>query len=429
MNWHLFEIAINLYQGFLFIFFVRKVLSYRRPSLYVDGLFVLTIGALLSLHQFLNPPVPDTLIFILPLVHALRFSDEKWYVCLFWCMVLGIITIGMTELCGCLLSGMWSVDWSALLSQTAARLTYVVGTNIMITIAIAIIAFARRKRSQASWRIAGIFLAALTIELMTNEVIYHLQALHPEGQDSYVWISAFSLATVGLIILLYETMNRMSEQQRIAELTAQTADHNQAYQEELKLVYRSMLAEQHDLRHRLDIAEKMLAESDTTTTGHISEILADSESTAAPATGNIAVDAVLSAKASAMRNSGIDFSYSGIPLNSLPVSETEFCVLLSNLLDNAIEGVMRLPAGASSRSVRLLISRTWNMYAIVCENDMNAETLNKQGDIWVSSKPNSSAHGFGTRSIRKIVESADGFVEFDPCGERFAVRILIPDKG
>ena len=60
------------------------------------------------------------------------------------------------------------------------------------------------------------------------------------------------------------------------------------------------------------------------------------------------------------------------------MEEADFCVLLSNLLDNAIEGVMRLHAAAQSRAIRLTISRTWDMISIVYQNDVNPATIKRQ---------------------------------------------------
>ncbi len=428
MNWYIFEIAINFYQGFIFIFFMRKLLLYSKRNLWIDTAFVLTIGTLLSLHQFLNLTIPDTLIFILPFVHAFIFSEGKWYVCLFWTLILGIITIGMAELFGCVLSGTWAIDWESLLSETSARLIYVIGTNIAITITIIIIASIKRTHNSAPKRVIAIFLAVLLVELFTNEAVYLLQTKHPEGHDIYIWISAFTLIAVGMIILLYETMSVMSAHQRQIELSNQTTDLNHAYQEELKLIYQNMLAEQHDLRQRLDIAEKMLETYTPAEYEHIEAVLPKQKLSSPQVTGNIAVDAILAAKETAMRHAGIEFSYSGTPLNILPISESDFCVLLSNLLDNAIEGVLRLPAASSSRRVKLVISHTWNMFSIICQNDMNPLSIKKQGNIWISSKPNSAVHGFGTQSIQNIVESADGFVEFTPEADQFLVRIVIPER-
>lgn len=428
MNWSIFEIAINFYQGLLCIFFMRKILCYKKKNLWIDIASVSLIGLMLSIHQFCGLSIPDTMFFAVPLIHAILFSDEKWYVCLFWTFILGIMIIGMTELFGVIVTAIWHVDWSILFEETSARLIYVIGTNIFITLMIVMLISIRHIQNTAPMSATFIFLAVLFVELLTNEIIYHLQTVFPDAKDIYVWISVCTLGAVGMIVLLYETMNAMSRRQRLSELAIRTADLNHAYQEEMKLMYQKMLADQHDLRQRLDLAEHLLENQTPSEKEHIAELLQSARLITSQASGNIAVDAILAAKESAMQHAGIRFSYSGVPLNRLPTLETDFCILLANLLDNAIEAVMRLPSAAPNRSVKLVISRTWDMLSIVCQNDMDPATIKQRGDKWLSSKPNSALHGFGTQSIRSIVEKSEGFVEFVPESSTFVVRILLPDK-
>ena len=428
MNWYIFESVINLYQGFLLIFFMRKVVHYAKPRLWADILCMVLAGILLSIHQFTGSAIPDTFIFLIPLVHALVFSREKWYICVLWTLVLGIVAIGTTELFGNIVSAAWDISWDALLENTMKRLVFVIGTNISMTIVVMLIGSVRHTRGASAVGTVMVFLAALLVELFINEGIYYLQTQKPEGQETYVWISACTLVSVGLIILLYETMNSMAEKQRQSELALQGSELSQAYQDELRLTYQRMLADQHDLRHRLDLIEHMMEGMNDQDHQQIMEIVRGAALPDLMVTGSTAVDAILTAKSSAMGQAGIQFLYSGIPLQVLPIGEAEFCILLSNLLDNAIEGVMRLPAGSPSRTIRLTLSKTWDMLSMVCQNDMNPATLRQRGEHWVSSKPNPAMHGFGTQSIRRIVEAAEGFVEFRAEKDQFVVRILIPEK-
>lgn len=101
---------------------------------------------------------------------------------------------------------------------------------------------------------------------------------------------------------------------------------------------------------------------------------------------------------------------------------------MGNLLDNAIEGVMRLPATASSRHIRLTFSKVWNMLFITCINDADMTKINRQGDIFISTKDSSDIHGFGTMSMKKIVNEAGGTIEFEVAHGQFTVQIMIGGK-
>ena len=103
-------------------------------------------------------------------------------------------------------------------------------------------------------------------------------------------------------------------------------------------------------------------------------------------------------------------------------------MLLGNLLDNAIEGVMRVPASETNRSIRLSISKIWEMYFISCSNSADIHTIKKNGDTFVSSKPQPEVHGFGTENMKQIVETAGGTIEFIVEANRFTVEIMIGGK-
>lgn len=96
-----------------------------------------------------------------------------------------------------------------------------------------------------------------------------------------------------------------------------------------------MMAAQHDLRHRIQAAEQLLQGTSGQAADAASRLLDDDDTAARFMTGSMAVDAVLTAKAAAMDKAGIAFHFVPYPLYDLPMDETSFAILLSNLLDNA----------------------------------------------------------------------------------------------
>lgn len=228
-------------------------------------------------------------------------------------------------------------------------------------------------------------------------------------------------------MVLYDRLTEATQRKRQMELAAQTAQLVAEHQEELKSIYTYMLAEQHDLRHRVAAAEEILS------SGNISpdqrtealELLKTSEQPRLFVTGCIAVDAILKAKLTVMENAGISFELNEYPLLPLPISEQDFCMLLGNLLDNAIEGVMRLPAACSSRNIRLSFSKVWDMLFITCVNDANPETIKQKGNEYISSKEHPERHGFGLKSLKKIVEDAGGNIDIEIKQNKFSVEIML----
>lgn len=66
-------------------------------------------------------------------------------------------------------------------------------------------------------------------------------------------------------------------------------------------------------------------------------------------TGNVMVDAILNSKLSLIKSKGIEVNAKAIVPKELPVSEIDLCTIVGNLLDNAMEAVLRQPEGSGQR--------------------------------------------------------------------------------
>ena len=96
--WFLFEIGINFYQAALITYFVRQRFHLVRPQFAYGALCTLALWSYLTLYLFVDMPIPDTCIIVIPLLYALLISDDKWYVILFWNAVLSLTLSGVVNL-------------------------------------------------------------------------------------------------------------------------------------------------------------------------------------------------------------------------------------------------------------------------------------------------------------------------------------------
>ncbi len=104
-------------------------------------------------------------------------------------------------------------------------------------------------------------------------------------------------------------------------------------------------------------------------------------------------------------------------------------MLLANILDNAIEGVLRIPGKEQEDSrgeIILTMNRNWNNFLIQCINDYDKTQVQQEDGVFLSSKDSPEVHGIGTRSIRKIVSDAGGLVDFSMGETQFTVDIILP---
>ena len=79
-----------------------------------------------------------------------------------------------------------------------------------------------------------------------------------------------------------------------------------------------MLSTQHDLRHRITVAEKILAANGACAPQEAIDLLKDTKVLNEYITGNVAMDAILASKTAVMQEAGIRYDFYPVPLNKLP---------------------------------------------------------------------------------------------------------------
>ncbi len=424
--WTLAEIGINFYQAVLIAYYVNRRCDLRHHKFIFDILLVSCIVIFICVLDNLGIYMLDNLIFLPPIVFAIFFRKGYAINSVFWCLLLCIVFSIDSTLASNLVSFLTGAEWNDMLEQNDIRILYIISANLLHTVLIVSICNIGRNGSTVSYWTTACFLLSLLAQFAAAECFFAIRVHADKYIPSATYGSLGLLASMILTIVLYEMMIKEAEAKRRLELENQTTQLIEAHNEELRTIYTNMLSTQHDLRHRITTAEGILARNETDAPQEAIDLLKDTAILNEFITGSISVDAVLAAKRAVMKETGIRFVFYPYPLSKLPLSEHDFVILLSNILDNAIEAVTRLPANAASREIQLTLSRTWDVFFIICENDMDPDTIRQRDGVFISSKNRSELHGFGTRSIQRIVDDAGGLVDFIINKNRFAVKIMLP---
>ena len=111
------------------------------------------------------------------------------------------------------------------------------------------------------------------------------------------------------------------------------------------------------------------------------------------------------------------------------MAPADLYALFGNALDNAIEAVEHLD-DAARRSISLIVRRRAGTVTIHVENyyDPTASAKSFKGDVPASTKGDPLNHGFGTRSMKAIVERYGGTLAFSANGTTFCVDAVIPER-
>ena len=425
----LFEILINLFEAWLILTFIKSKIYIPKENHMVYLIFIAVCTSFYSL-SLLNIEINEIIIIIFPVLYALIMSSDKWYVSVFWSIILMILFSSTASLYTHAFSLLFSVEISALMEPHFLRIIFLITSNAVLYCIIHSASKLCNNTMTLSWPALLTFLAVSIGILIAEECFYRLQ--QTVGGEASVYILGntcllvCSMLTIHLFHFLSESSARESQYKFEIGLYISTLNH----QEEFKRIYEGLIQLRHDFRHHLDALNILITQNATQEAqAYLSSYRAEFDKSDLFTTGCTMADALLTAKRMTMKAHGIRFDFTSCPLNVLPLEPPKFCAVVGNLLDNAIEGTLRVKHPDASPVISLTLSRVHNVFRIVCENPCNPQSVKQEKGIWRSSKRRSSYsdfHGIGISSIRRIIGEANGNCFFTTHGPLFHADLTIP---
>lgn len=140
-------------------------------------------------------------------------------------------------------------------------------------------------------------------------------------------------------------------------------------------------------------------------------------------TQNEVLNVILTEKSLLCKKESIDFSCIADGSSLSFISDTDLYSLFGNLLDNAIEAVRSLES--DRRVIGVSVKAIDGMLLVKVYNNYKGK-IRFEEDLPVTSKEDKSSHGFGLRSVRRIVEKYNGEMAISTENGIFEVDIALP---
>lgn len=137
-------------------------------------------------------------------------------------------------------------------------------------------------------------------------------------------------------------------------------------------------------------------------------------------TGNVSLDAILSAKIAQAKAEGISVTVKAVVPDALTISDVELSIIVGNLLDNAIEACR---TANGERFIRIYMTIKGKMLYFSMLN-YAGEKQKKKGSLFSSRK--NGLHGFGLRRAETIIEEHGGWVKYNSEDGAFTSEFLVP---
>ena len=270
------------------------------------------------------------------------------------------------------------------------------------------------------WRLAlglaAMPFCALAAVVLLTYTKYDSPAAYTQAMNLGLVVLPFVLLTSDMLlraVLVLSDHERLEQAGRLASL-------REVYYQGLRQQERQVRTLRHDLRNHLTVVRGRLEQGDTE--GALSYLEELSGSPALSGTQRICdndtANAVLTAKAEAMRQSGLTPDFTVTLPEQLPISDLDLTALLGNALDNAMEAAVR----AVDQTVTVRCKAQKGLFMLRVENALAGPVA---ADL-ATTKADKAAHGLGLPGMREIASRYGGTLEAKADRGRFLLTMCLP---
>lgn len=192
--------------------------------------------------------------------------------------------------------------------------------------------------------------------------------------------------------------------------------------DEVRSIHSEMRGYKHDFHHHLQTLKGQLEAGEVDrAVAYLAELDANLQRVdTLLKTGNVTVDAILSAKLAQARAEGVAVTVqAGLP-DTLTLSDLELSIILGNLLDNAIEACRDARGEPFLRLTLCMKGKMLYCYLLNAAGKKKA----KVGSLFRTSK--GGAHGFGLHRAETILKQHGGWVKYNSEDGAFTSEFLVP---
>lgn len=311
------------------------------------------------------------------------------------------------------------------MSQNVERVVCLFITKILyFAVTQFILSFRKKEEYHFSRNEWIMILSAFMITLLIGISMYMITVGGKTTEYIYVAVTLLISCLDAVIFIFLRKMNRTSQIEKERDIMEIQLQRQQDEMQHLQQQYEEISILRHDFRNGIDCLCGMIEQGDCSGAlayakrfkeRKVNTILSQVQCS------STMLNAVVNAKFNDAQSKGIDTSLRLVV--QIPHDlEFDLSIMLSNLLDNAIEACEKNP---SNVQILLTISEEAGYYRLVVRNTIAASVLKKNQEL-KTEKANKKLHGWGLRSVTDLVSKRNGLIDFYEKEGMFYVDILLP---
>ncbi len=254
---------------------------------------------------------------------------------------------------------------------------------------------------------ALLFLVLGTLSLLVGDIQSNLDNTTTISMKAITFMSVLLAVCIFVILLIVFLYTKWSKKQleEVNRLNVRYLEFQKKYYTESLKQYEDMRRFRHDINHHLRILLELSREDKVAEIkGYIGTMAESYEKMRGIHSGNFIADCIISHTLYKLKGKeAFTFDMEGHFPETFFMEDIDFCILLSNLLENAREALEKI-TGECMLQIEVKHFRQW--FYLIVQNSTDKDTI----DFQETSKQDKRNHGYGVRNISRIAEKYNGTV-------------------
>ena len=431
--WTIFEIIINIFQGFIFCYYAYRYLnnkaekSFLKHSGAIFGFllaFVISFFNYITIFEHLWALSYCGVIFIYSILKLKGAIVNK--------ILASVLPILIMIISSAFIANFYAVlfglSLEEILSQNSfPRFIAIISTQVMIIYLsmISLKLFKKHESNSLNYREGLLIFSVLLISIIISAFLNFISLQSKSVVEHYFIVLSF----LGIVIInitvfyLVDDLNKMNITARENEVLKLKHEYSQQYITSANSQYEVIKKLRHDFKNDMNVVYELLQQNNMNKAlDYIRNYLDElSETEPLIKTNNEIVNAVVNSKLSTAKTYGINVICMCVTDFS-DLSDVDLCSLLSNLLDNAVTACKN----CNNIRKRIYINITSDGYRyIFCVKNTIQESVLQTNPQLLTSKENKTGHGLGIKIVKSIAEKYNGNVDFYEENDEFCCNVIL----
>ena len=322
--------------------------------------------------------------------------------------------------------GIYSSDVVDLANLSINVLQSVLYLDIYIAVYIFLYFFFGKRMRNNDVKVSSISILAITMIILLTDIILNSVLVYSKTYNRMysIIVSIYNILCCAMIFYIQFAVTKTKVLENELQITSRLLHLSEDKYRESKENIDMINLKCHDLKHQIREFASKSSISQETING-LEDLINIYDSNMK--TGNEALNLILTEKSLLCQKQNIKLTCLADCTKLGFINNEDLYSLFGNAIDNAIEAVMKIN-DPEKRSINLIVRNVHSFISITIENYYVGEIFLDSNGLPKTTKSNKDYHGFGTKSIKMIVNKYNGDLKITTKKNIFTLAILFQSK-